>query len=186
MTLWLSTSTCDSGINSDLPLEWLGDLVTVHVQKPVIADVGRGKLKAQQEVLLSILQWQLILYVMTLTIDRLGHFLIYCELRKISDHPWKYLCLPVSKRVLKSTVTGNLIGLKLGWLVGCIEDLRRFQRYFSYIATWQQEITNLWKFKWRGQESNPGPLAPQAQELNPLGHRCSSVYSNQSTIQRKG
>ena len=28
------------------------------------------------------------------------------------------------------------------------------------IATWKQEITNLWKFKWRDWESNPGPLAP--------------------------
>ena len=39
------------------------------------------------------------------------------------------------------------------------------QRYFSHIATWKQEITNLWKFKWRGWESNPGPLSPQAKSL---------------------
>ena len=29
------------------------------------------------------------------------------------------------------------------WLVSCIEDLRRFKRYFSHIMTWKQEITNL-------------------------------------------
>ena len=39
------------------------------------------------------------------------------------------------------------------------------QRYFNHIATWKQEITNLWKFKWRGRESNPSPLAPQTKSL---------------------
>ena len=30
-------------------------------------------------------------------------------------------------------------------VVGCFKDLRRFKyRYFSHIATWKQEITNLW------------------------------------------
>ena len=29
-------------------------------------------------------------------------------------------------------------------MVGCIEDLRRFIGIFSFIATWKQEITNLW------------------------------------------
>ena len=41
------------------------------------------------------------------------------------------------------------------------------QRYFSHIVTWKQEITNLWKFKRRGGESNPSPLAPQAKSLTP-------------------
>ena len=42
------------------------------------------------------------------------------------------------------------------WLVGWL---------FSHISTWKQEITNLWKFKWRGRESNLGLLAPQAKSL---------------------
>ena len=43
----------------------------------------------------------------------------------------------------------------------------------AIFTTWKQEITNLWKFKWRGQESNPGPLALQAKSLTtrpPLFH----------------
>ena len=54
----------------------------------------------------------------------------------------------------------------VGLFVVFSEDLRRFeQQYLSHIATWKQEITNLWKFKWRGRGSNPGPLAPQAKSL---------------------
>ena len=50
----------------------------------------------------------------------------------------------------------------VGWLYWGFTLL---QRYFSHIETWKQEITNLWKFKWWGRESNPGPLAPQAKSL---------------------
>ena len=58
------------------------------------------------------------------------------------------------------------------WLVGWLYwRFTSLQWYFSHIATWKQEITNLWKFKWRGRESNPVPLAPQPKSL-PLGHRC--------------
>ena len=54
--------------------------------------------------------------------------------------------------------------VKLGWLVVLTinVDLAIFQ---PYISTLKQEITNLWKIKWRGRESNPGPLAPQAKSL---------------------
>ena len=48
---------------------------------------------------------------------------------------------------------------QVGWLVVLRINV------FSHISTWKQEITNLWKFKWRGRESNPGPLAPQAKSL---------------------
>ena len=53
------------------------------------------------------------------------------------------------------------IGL-VGWLFWGLTSIERF---FSNISTWKQEITNLWKFKWRGRESNPGPLARQAKSL---------------------
>ena len=51
-------------------------------------------------------------------------------------------------------------------IVGCIEDLRRFkiavfQQYRDLEAGDNQSL----KFKWRYQESNPGPLAPQAKSL---------------------
>ena len=59
-------------------------------------------------------------------------------------------------------VFGNYIDGLVGWLYSGFTSL---QRYFSHIATWKQEITNLWKSKWRGRESNPGPLAPQAKSL---------------------
>ena len=54
--------------------------------------------------------------------------------------------------------------MNIGWLGFFFRinvDLAIFQQYL----TWKQEITNLWKFKWRGRESNPGPLAPQAESL---------------------
>ena len=52
------------------------------------------------------------------------------------------------------------------WLVGWLySGFTSLQRYFSHIATWKQEITNLLKFKWRGRESNPSPLAPQTKSL---------------------
>ena len=44
------------------------------------------------------------------------------------------------------------------------------QQNFNHITTWKQEITNLWKFKMRGRESNHTPLAPRAETL---GNRCS-------------
>ena len=47
----------------------------------------------------------------------------------------------------------------LAWLVGCIEDL--IQPYRDLEAGDYQTL----KFKWRGGESNPGPLAPQAKSL---------------------
>ena len=53
----------------------------------------------------------------------------------------------------------NLVTCKL--LVGWLVDLA----IFSHISTWKQEIPNLRKFKWRGRESKPGPLAPQAKSL---------------------
>ena len=52
----------------------------------------------------------------------------------------------------------------LGWLVGCIEDLVAlavFQPYRDLKASDNQSL----KFKWRGGESNPGPLAPQAKSV---------------------
>ena len=46
-----------------------------------------------------------------------------------------------------------------GWLIvlRIYIDLAIFPPYLDL----DQEITNLWKFKWRGRESNPGPLAPK-------------------------
>ena len=49
-------------------------------------------------------------------------------------------------------------------MLGCIEDLRRlavFQPYRDLEARDNQSL----KFKWRGQESNPRPLALQAKSL---------------------
>ena len=41
------------------------------------------------------------------------------------------------------------------WLVSWLFwGLTSIQRSFSHISTWKQEITNLWKFKWWGRESN--------------------------------
>ena len=36
-------------------------------------------------------------------------------------------------------------------------------------------MTNLWKFKWRGRESNLRPLAPQAKELNHSATAASNI-----------
>ena len=47
------------------------------------------------------------------------------------------------------------------WLVGCIEDLRRLSGISSMSRLEAGDNQSL-KFKWRGGESNPGPLAPQA------------------------
>ena len=55
----------------------------------------------------------------------------------------------------------NLI---LGWLVGCIKvyiALAVFQPYRDLEAGDNQSL----KFKWRGGESNPGPVAPQTKSL---------------------
>ena len=52
----------------------------------------------------------------------------------------------------------------VGWLVGCIEDLRRFPHYFSHIATWKQEITNL-----KIQVARPG--------IEPRWSSCSASHS---------
>ena len=49
----------------------------------------------------------------------------------------------------------------LAWLVGCIEDLRRFSGILALKAGDNQSL----KFKWRGVESNTGPLVPQAKSL---------------------
>ena len=59
-------------------------------------------------------------------------------------------------------VSWDDVVLLVGWLYWGFTSL---QRYFSHIATWKQEITNLWKFKWRCRESNPGPLTLQAKSL---------------------
>ena len=55
------------------------------------------------------------------------------------------------------------VRILVGWLV--VWGLTSIWRSFSHISTWKQEITNLWKFKWRGRKSNPGPLAPKAKSL---------------------
>ena len=56
-----------------------------------------------------------------------------------------------------------LVGWLVRWLVGYIEDfaLAVFQPYRDLEAGDYQSF----KFKWRGGESNPGPLAPQAKSL---------------------
>ena len=62
----------------------------------------------------------------------------------------------------------------VGWLAGWFYwRFTTLQRYFSHVAIWKQEITNLLKFKWRGRESNPGPFAPQAKSLTTTPHHCS-------------
>ena len=73
----------------------------------------------------------------------------------------------------------NINRFSFGWF-GCFW-LTSIKRSFSHISTWKQEITNLWKFKWRGGESNPGPLAPQAKSLTtrpplPLNRFSASHY----------
>ena len=62
-----------------------------------------------------------------------------------------------------ASIMCRLSSISVLWLVGWLFwGLTSIKRSFSHISTWKQEITNLWKFKWRGRESNPGPLAPQA------------------------
>ena len=53
----------------------------------------------------------------------------------------------------------------VGLVVWLYWGFTSLQRYFSHIATWKQDITNLWKFNWRGRESSPGPLDLQAKSL---------------------
>ena len=53
------------------------------------------------------------------------------------------------------------IFLTITWLVGWLYwGFTSIQWYFGHIATWKQEITNIWSG-----ESNPGPLNPQAKSL---------------------
>ena len=48
-------------------------------------------------------------------------------------------------------------------LVGCIEYLHRFSGISAiYYRDLEARDNQSLKFKWRGQESNPEPLAPQA------------------------
>ena len=54
--------------------------------------------------------------------------------------------------------------MQLFSMVGCIEDLRRFSG-FSAISRLEAGDNQYLKFKWRGGESNPGPLAPQAKSF---------------------
>ena len=65
----------------------------------------------------------------------------------------------------------------VGWFYWGFTSL---QRYFSRIATWKQEITNLWKFKWRGRKSNPGPLALQAKSLTTRPPLLPNIMLNSS------
>ena len=90
-----------------------------------------------------------------------------------------------------SSVIRLRIGLKsyrrswlVGWLVGCMSiyvALAVFQPYGDLQADDQSR-----KFKWRGEESNPGPLAPQAKSLTtrppplPYRRRVVIVYGQAS------
>ena len=58
------------------------------------------------------------------------------------------------------------------WLVCCFEDIRRCAWwYFSHIATWEQEITNLWNRS--GKTGNRTPdLLLRKPRAYPLHHRC--------------
>ena len=47
------------------------------------------------------------------------------------------------------------------WLVGCIEDLRRFT-YAAVFRPYSEQISEIIR---RERESNPGPLGPQAKSL---------------------
>ena len=59
--------------------------------------------------------------------------------------------------IIQIRQAGRLVGFRIN------VDLAIF--LLSHISNWKQEITNLWKFKWRGRESNPVPLAAQAKSL---------------------
>ena len=92
-------------------------------------------------------------------------------------HIHKFIMYRTSYNI--NIVTLNLIFLHIfiGWLVGWLVVLRIyvalavFQPYRDLEAGDNKSL----KFKWRGGESNPGPLAPQAKSLTtrppPLPHR---------------
>ena len=65
-------------------------------------------------------------------------------------------------KIMRAKYECSTTDTSVGWLYWGFMSL---QRYFRHIATWKQEITKLWNFKWRGRESNPGPLAPQAKSF---------------------
>ena len=79
--------------------------------------------------------------------------------------PW--WCLKVSVSLIHDLYRSNIIEqipLQLvGWLVvlRIYVALAVFQPYRDFEAGDNQSL----KFKWRGRESNPGPLAPQAKSL---------------------
>ena len=61
-------------------------------------------------------------------------------------------------------LVGLLVGWLVGWLVSCIEDLRRFSGILAISRLGSRDYQSL-KSDWRGWESNPGPLTPQAKSL---------------------
>ena len=62
------------------------------------------------------------------------------------------------------TCWSNFVCLYQARLAGCIEDLRRFSGISAISRLGAGDNQSL-KFKWRGGESKPGPLAPQAKSL---------------------
>ena len=75
----------------------------------------------------------------------LAIFKPYPDLEAGDNNLWKFKWRGRESNVSLTWMVEGLIIEKVGWLVCCIEDLRRFeQRYFNHIATLKQEITNLW------------------------------------------
>ena len=67
----------------------------------------------------------------------------------------------------------------VGWLYWGFTSL---QWYFTHIATWKQEITNKWKFKWRCRESNSNPLLRKSRLRISSIFRCSKVNKYESVL----
>ena len=104
------------------------------------------------------------------------HYVQYFKLWwSYSNQTWT-----VYLRVPHTSLTSHALwdGAESNWRTDfVVRPLQIYQRvcwlYWGFtsaiiIAAWKQEIANPWKFKWRGRESNPGPLAPQAKSLTTL------------------
>ena len=116
-----------------------------------------------------------LLVIVTLTLKNLTCFCIHAIIPFLTLHQYQYVVQPdtlnygtirtclrkgrcISKRDYKGTTTAverqwRQVFLKsFSWLV--VLKIYAIQRYFSHIATWKREITNLWKFKWRVDENS--------------------------------
>ena len=98
----------------------------------------------------------------------------------IKNNLYKYLYVSIPRALPLKVIQAT--SWLFGWLLGIYVALAVFQPYHDLEAGDNQSL----KFKWRGGESNPGPLAPQAKSLTtrpqPLLQATSRSFGNNSVL----